>query len=78
MVDAGIVYATDAQANPHLVTLQIPPADQPATVYPIALTKHGAGMAGAKAFLDFLLGGTGQHILRSAGFTGPPSPAASP
>jgi len=75
VVDAGVVYATDAQANPHLGTLPIPAADQPATVYPVALTRHGATSAGARAFLDFLLGTTGQHILRSAGFTAPPPPS---
>lgn len=78
VVDAGIVYATDARANPEIGTLQIPAADQPLTIYPIALTRHAAGSAGAKAFLDFLLGTTGQHILRGAGFIAvPPGTAVS-
>jgi molybdate transport system substrate-binding protein len=78
VVDAGVVYATDAHANQHITALPIPAADQPATVYPVALTAQGHGSAGARAFVAFLLSGEGQHILRAAGFAPPPSPSSSP
>jgi molybdate transport system substrate-binding protein len=76
VVDAGIVYATDAKANAHLTALPIAAADQPVTVYPIGLTAQGHASAGARAFIAFLLGSDGQRILRAAGFAPPPSPSA--
>jgi molybdate transport system substrate-binding protein len=72
VVDAGVVYATDAVANAQRITaVAIPAADQPATVYPIAVTAHAPDAAAAQAFVQFLLGRQGQQILRAAGFTSP-------
>ena len=77
VVDAGIVYATDARANPRITALPIAAADQPLTVYPIGLTALGRASAGARAFAAFLLGSDGQRILRAAGFAPAPSPSPS-
>ena len=72
VVDAGIVYTTDAHADTHLGTLQIPAADQPATVYPVAVTEQARSAAAAREFVAFLLSAQGQSILRAAGFLAPP------
>ncbi len=80
-VDAGIVYVTDALANHSISYLPLAARDQPPTVYEVAVTAQAPHGSAARAFLDFLLGTEGQHILRSAGFTGPPAaapPTASP
>ena len=67
-VDAGMVYATDAQADHRITAIQIPAADQPATVYPIAVTTHARAAAAARTFVAFLRSAAGLHILRAAGF----------
>ena len=72
VVDAGIVYATDAHANSHLGTLPIPTADQPASVYPVAVTERARSANAAREFVAFLLSSDGQRILRAAGFLAPP------
>ena len=74
VADAGIVYATDAVADHRITALAIPAPDQPATVYPIAVTTHARNTAGAHDFVAFLLSTAGQKILRDAGFTNPPQP----
>jgi molybdate transport system substrate-binding protein len=75
--DAGIVYVTDAHANAHISALQIPLSDQPATVYPVALTAQAKDREGAQEFLDFLFSTDGQHVLHTLGFLAPPTPAAT-
>lgn len=72
--DAGIVYVTDAHANTHISAVPIPASDQPATVYPVALTAQARDRQGAQQFLDFLFSTEGQQILRRLGFLPPPSP----
>ena len=71
-VDAGIVYVTDARANSHISTLDIPIADQPATVYSVAVVTHARDAVDARAFVAFLLSAEGQRILRTFGFLAPP------
>jgi molybdate transport system substrate-binding protein len=63
----GIVYTTDAMAEPKVRVVGIFPNDshQP-IVYPIALTKDAR--AEAKAFLDFLSGPEASAIFTKAGF----------
>jgi len=70
--DAGICYATDVTASvaPEVKVIDIPDAVNVIASYPIAIvrgTKHGAA---ARAFVRYVLG-SGQTILRSAGFLAP-------
>ncbi len=71
-VDAGIVYATDAQAAKNSVNV-VAAADEnshsPIT-YPLAIIKDGKQKQAAYAFTNFLLSETGQNILRKYGFNG--------
>jgi molybdate transport system substrate-binding protein len=54
-VDAGIVYKTDAlSTNKVKIAFEVPAAEGPAIVYPIALVKGGPQAAAAKKFLDYL------------------------
>jgi molybdate transport system substrate-binding protein len=72
VVDAGIVYATDARANTTITALPIAKADQPATVYAVAVTRQARAAAAAREFVAFLLSAPGQSLLGRAGFGRPP------
>ncbi len=66
--DAGIVYATDAAAAEGKVgVLPIPVELNVDAVYPIGLLS-ASGSAGARAFVDEVLGPRGQDVLRRHGF----------
>ncbi|BCW90700.1 Molybdate-binding protein ModA [Alphaproteobacteria bacterium SO-S41] len=68
----GIVYVTDAKAEPKVKTLGVFPADShPAILYPAALTATGG--AEAKQFLAFLQGEAATAIFAKAGFGKPAS-----
>jgi molybdate transport system substrate-binding protein len=70
--DAGVVYATDARAVEHEVTVVEVPADENAVaVYPIALVASTDDTALAEAFVSFLLGDDGQAVLQDYGFLAP-------
>lgn len=77
VVDAGIVYATDAKADTHITAIPIPQRDQPVTAYFAAATAQSKNPQAAQAFLAFLLSPQGQAILQAAGFS-PPSPTVQP
>jgi molybdate transport system substrate-binding protein len=63
----GIVYATDAKADPGVKVVGVfPKNSHPPILYPAALTK-GAG-ANARGFLDFLASGDAQAAFEAAGF----------
>jgi molybdate transport system substrate-binding protein len=65
--DAGIVYATDVTAAGDQVEgVEIPAGINVRAEYPIASTVEASD--GAQAFIDFVLGDTGQEILASYGF----------
>ncbi|HEY8292334.1 MAG TPA: molybdate ABC transporter substrate-binding protein [Thermomicrobiales bacterium] len=67
--DAGIVYATDAQAAKDKLTLiAIPDAQNVIATYPVALVKGGKQAALGQKFVDFLLSADGQAILQKYGF----------
>ncbi|MDQ6602317.1 MAG: molybdate ABC transporter substrate-binding protein [Chloroflexota bacterium] len=67
--DAGIVYATDAQAAKDKLTLiQIPDAQNVIATYPIALVKDAKQAALGQKFVDYLLSAAGQAILQKYGF----------
>ena len=64
----GIVYATDARAEPKVRSIDAFPASAyPRITYPVAAT-CGAKPA-AKSFLDFLRGASARAIFENAGFT---------
>lgn len=68
--DAGIVYRTDiAAAGDQIASVEIPSGDNVVTVYPIAVTKNARPRA--QIFVDFVLGDSGQEILRGWGFGSP-------
>lgn len=65
----GIVYATDAAAEPAVRVVATFPADaHPAIVYPVALTKEAASQD-ASDFLAFLASKTAATIFARHGFT---------
>jgi molybdate transport system substrate-binding protein len=74
-VEAGIVYATDAQlagANVR-VTCKIEDGDHDPIIYPAAIVKSSSKKAAAGRFIEFLLSEKGQTTLKSFGFTPPPA-----
>ena len=72
----GVVYATDARAEPQVrVVAVFPAASHTPITYSAALLQRqdGAGdPAAAKAFLDFLNGADGQALFRRFGFAPAP------
>ncbi len=67
--DAGIVYATDAQAAKAKLTLiEIPDAQNVIATYPVALVKGAKQAALGQTFVDYLLSADGQAIMRKYGF----------
>jgi molybdate transport system substrate-binding protein len=71
---AGIVYATDARAEPRVrVVAVFPESSHAPIVYPAAVTASSADPAGARAFLDWLSSDAGRATLEAEGFL-PPAP----
>lgn len=80
----GIVYGTDAKAEPRVrVLATFPAASHTPIVYPAAPVRRagthesgahdsGAHDSGVRALLDFVMGPTGQAYLRNHGFAPPP------
>jgi molybdate transport system substrate-binding protein len=69
----GIVYRTDAAADPEVTVIAAFPGDSyPAIVYPAAKLANGA--AEAAGFVEFLSGPEAQALFRKRGFTIPSSP----
>ncbi len=70
--DAGIVYRTDVvAAGDAAAGVEIPADLNVLAEYPIAVTEQAPNAVGAQAFIDFVLGATGQRILASYGFLAP-------
>ncbi len=64
----GIVYETDAKAEPKVKVIGVFPADShPPIVYPAALT--GAAKTGGTAYLEFLRSSPARRIFEQRGFT---------
>ena len=76
----GIVYATDAAAEPRVAVLgAFPPGAHPPIVYPVAALR-GGDAAGARAFIDHLRG-PGRAAFEAEGFVvlaGPVGPSPAP
>jgi molybdate transport system substrate-binding protein len=67
--DAGIVYATDAQASKDKLTeIDIPDAQNVIATYPVAVVKGAKQAALGQKFIDYLLSSEGQAIMRTYGF----------
>ena len=65
----GLVYATDAVADPAVrVVATFPPGSHPPIVYPAALLR-GSTNADARGFLDFLRGPAARATFEKQGFT---------
>ncbi len=70
--DAGIVYATDAQATiDKLTTIEIPDQFNVIASYPVAMIKGSSSPTLAQKFIDAVLSTQGQAILRKYGFAQP-------
>ncbi|WP_197026001.1 molybdate ABC transporter substrate-binding protein [Nocardioides sp. URHA0020] len=70
--DAGVVYATDVTAAGDAVTgITYPESGDVVNTYPIAPVTDSEESTLADDFVDFVLGDTGQGILRAAGFGQP-------
>lgn len=64
----GIVYATDALADPHVYVLdQFGAETHPPILYPAAVLRD-ANQTAAQAFLDFLMSDSATQIFRQHGF----------
>ena len=66
----GVVYATDAAAEPKVhVVATFPEESPPPITYPVALLKDGPATGEAKAFLDYLGSAKAVGIFDAQGFT---------
>ena len=71
----GVVYATDAAAEPRVAILgTFPEESHPPIVYPAARVAGAADPAQADAFLAHLRGPEGRAAFAAAGFAAPPPP----
>lgn len=70
-LDAGIVYATDAQADPEVTGIAMPGSVDLQITYPIAALSESSNPPAAELFIDFVTGQPGQDILASYGFGSP-------
>ena len=70
--DAGLVYATDADAAGSAVeVIAVPEAREVVNSYPIAVLTAAPNPDAARAFVGFVLSGAGQRLLADAGFMAP-------
>lgn len=73
-VDAGVVYRTDAGAEPRVrVAFAFPPGSHPPIVYPAALTRQAPHPEAAREFLAFCASPGAQAVFREEGFGSPPA-----
>jgi molybdate transport system substrate-binding protein len=68
-VDAGIVYATDAQTSSQVTIVATAPEDSHSPViYPLAVIKSSKNVQAATNFADFLLGAKARAVFQKYGF----------
>ena len=68
-VDAGVIYATDAQLSDQVQTITIAPTETHAPiVYPVAVVQDSDAQLAAIAFVDFLASDTATAIFQGYGF----------
>jgi len=71
-VDAGLVYVTDVlAAGDDVRGIEIPPALNASTTYPITALTRSPNAAGARAFVGHVLSEKGRTVLGRAGFGTP-------
>ena len=71
-VDAGLVYRTDAKAAAADVdAIEFPQSASAINDYPIVVVKDAPNMAGAEAFVAYVLSDKGTAVLTQAGFQAP-------
>lgn len=68
--DVGIIFATDSTI-PGLDVVSIPEKYNQIAIYTIAVLKRARNGAAAETFVEYVLSGEGQAVLRSAGFMDP-------
>ncbi len=74
--EAGIVYKTDATASPKVkIALEVPAADGPRIVYPVARVTGAAHPGSAAAYLMFLDSSAAHQSFVKFGFVVLPEPA---
>ena len=77
--DAAIVYRTDAAISQKVkIAFDVPAAESPSIVYPVALCKEAPNAAEAKPFFEFLQGEKAADIFRKRGFTVIPPATVKP
>ncbi len=68
-VDAAFVYRTDAASAPRaVVAFEIPLAEAPAIIYPVAVIEGSPNGVAATAFLRFLRSASARAVFEQAGF----------
>ena len=72
-VDAGFVYYSDIQVASDISVIELPDVVNVVANYTVATLKNSGRQQLTEAFIDFILSGTGQAILRDHGFV-PPVP----
>jgi molybdate transport system permease protein len=78
-VDAGVVYRTDALAEPRVrVSFTFPRDSHPAITYPAAVIRGARDPEAAGRFLEFCRTPEAQKIFQADGFQMPGSPTAGP
>ena len=71
----GVVYHSDAHANPRVqIVAEFPAGSHPPIVYPAALVAGGPAPAPAAQFLSYLTSPPARDLFRSAGFIPLPEP----
>ncbi|MBI3299644.1 MAG: molybdate ABC transporter substrate-binding protein [Elusimicrobia bacterium] len=71
--DAGIVYATDAAAEPRVrVAFEFPADSHPPIVYPGLVLRRSKRPKDAAGFLDYCAGPSARELWKAAGFLPPP------
>lgn len=68
--DAAVVYASDVTPDlrPHLGVVHIPDPYNVIASYPLAVLKEAPNPAGARRFIELVMGPEGQRILQAWGF----------
>ena len=70
--DAGIVYVTDVKsAGTRATGVAIPAEQNVVAIYPVAVVKATTNHALAQVFVDQLISGMGQDVLKARGFLSP-------
>lgn len=67
--DAGLVYKTDARISKEVrIAFEIPAAEGPRIIYPVALLQSSKEIAASKAWIRYLTGGEAHALFTAFGF----------